>query len=181
MFKRARYQNGCLTRERRKSGPDVWIFRWRDGQNSNRKIVVGTVQQYRTRASAMREVETKRIEINKESWRPSTVQQLISHYERTELLSKTPYTQQVYGGYLKKWILPEWGNSLLTDVRPVPVEEWLKSLNLANGTKAKLRNLMSALYRHAMRYEWADRNPITLVRQSAKRSRIPEVLDVAEI
>ena len=63
----------------------------------------------------------------------------------------------------------------------MPVEEWLKSLRLANGTKAKFRKLMSALYRHALRYEWADRNPITLVRQSAKRSRAPEVLDVAEI
>jgi integrase len=32
-----------------------------------------------------------------------------------------------------------------------------------------------------MRYEWVDRNPIKLVRQSAKRERIPEVLDLAEI
>jgi integrase len=32
-----------------------------------------------------------------------------------------------------------------------------------------------------MRYEWSDRNPIKLVRQSAKRERIPDVLELAEI
>ncbi len=32
-----------------------------------------------------------------------------------------------------------------------------------------------------MRYEWADKNPIKLVRQSAKRERIPDVLELREI
>ena len=40
---------------------------------------------------------------------------------------------------------------------------------------------MSALFTHAMRYEWIDRNPIKLVRQSAKRERIPDVLELAEL
>ena len=34
---------------------------------------------------------------------------------------------------------------------------------------------MSALYSHAQRWEWMTTNPITHVRQSAKRSRIPTV------
>jgi integrase len=40
---------------------------------------------------------------------------------------------------------------------------------------------MSALFHHAMRYEWVDRNPIKLVRQSAKRERIPDVLELEEL
>lgn len=32
-----------------------------------------------------------------------------------------------------------------------------------------------------MRYEWMDRNPISLVRQSAKWERVPDVLSVHEI
>jgi integrase len=40
---------------------------------------------------------------------------------------------------------------------------------------------MSALFNHARRYEWTDRNPITLVRQSAKRQRVPEVLTEEEL
>ncbi len=52
---------------------------------------------------------------------------------------------------------------------------------MAAGTKAKLRNIMSAMFKHAMRHEWADKDPISLVRQSAKREVIPAVLDLTEI
>jgi len=69
----------------------------------------------------------------------------------------------------------------LTDVKTVAVEEWLGKLSLAAGTKAKLRNIMSATFNHAIRHEWLDKNPISLVRQSAKRETIPTVLDAAEI
>jgi hypothetical protein len=50
-----------------------------------------------------------------------------------------------------------------SDVRTVAGEDWLRTLPLANGSKAKIRNLMSTLFNHAMRYEWADKNPIRLV------------------
>ena len=65
--------------------------------------------------------------------------------------------------------------------QPVAVEEWLNSIKRARATKAKIRNLMSANFRHAMRYEWTDRNPIKLVRQSAKREKVPDVLELAEL
>jgi integrase len=61
------------------------------------------------------------------------------------------------------------------------VEAWLGTLPLANASKAKVRNVMSAIFTHAMRYEWLNRNPITLVRQSAKRERLPDVLTAEEI
>lgn len=40
---------------------------------------------------------------------------------------------------------------------------------------------MSALYSHAIRWEWADKNPISKVRQSAKRQNAPDVLTPEEI
>ena len=79
-------------------------------------------------------------------------------------------------------IVPKWGNYSLSDVRTVQVEAWLGTLKqLSNGTRAKLRNIMSAIFAHALRWEFFDRNPITLVRQSAKRQREPEVLTVEEL
>jgi integrase len=51
----------------------------------------------------------------------------------------------------------------------------------ARSTCAKLRNLMSLLFNHARRHDLFDRNPISLVRQSAKRRTTPEVLTAAEI
>jgi integrase len=40
---------------------------------------------------------------------------------------------------------------------------------------------MSALFSHAMQYERTDKNPIKLVRQSAKRERIPDALELGEL
>jgi integrase len=109
------------------------------------------------------------------------VAELVTHYTDKEMPNKTPCTAEVYAGYLKTWIQPRWDGHSLSDVRTVAVETWLGTLPLADGTKAKLRNLMHALYNYAMRWEFFDRNPITLVRQSAKRTRVPEVLTVEEV
>jgi len=43
-----------------------------------------------------------------------------------------------------------------------------------------IRNIMSALFNHAIRHEWINRNPITKVRASAKRLREPDVLSPGE-
>ena len=70
MFKRMRHQQGCLTRERRKNGTDVWVFRWREtginGQKHNRKTVIGIVKKYPTESLAKMAVDCLRLEINKE-------------------------------------------------------------------------------------------------------------------
>jgi integrase len=67
------------------------------------------------------------------------------------------------------------------EVKAVDVEAWLKSVPLARGSKAKIRNLMCALFSHAIRWEWAEKNPIKSVRQSAKRMKTPDVLTPEEI
>ncbi|MGA8734951.1 MAG: site-specific integrase [Terriglobales bacterium] len=144
-------------------------------------MIVGTVEQYRTKSAAQKACELLRTNINRETFTPQTVAELVTHYREKELPNKTPYTGEVYGGYLKTWILPQWGKLSLSDVRTVVVETWLGTLPLANGTRAKIRNVMSALFAHAMRWEFTNRNPITLVRQSAKRERTPDVLTVAEL
>ena len=87
-------------------------------------------------------------------------------------------TRAAYESYLNGWILPRWGDLRIDQVKSVAVEEWLDSIKRAKGTRAKIRNIMSAIFHHAMRYEWVERNPIKLVRQSAKRERTPDVLEL---
>ena len=72
--------------------------------------------------------------------------------------------------------------------RTVAIESWLRQLHrsngeiLANATKAKIRNIFSVIFNHAIRYEWLEqrKNPVTLVRQSATRRNDPQVLDYGE-
>ena len=69
------------------------------------------------------------------------------------------------------------------------IESWLRQLRgangeiLANATKAKIRNIFSVIFNHAIRSEWLPqgKNPVTLVRQSARRRTDPPVLDYREI
>jgi hypothetical protein len=41
-------------------------------------------------------------------------------------------------------------------VKRVGVEAWLKTFPSTRGRKAKIRNIMSAWFSHAIRREWAD-------------------------
>jgi integrase len=165
--------------------------------------VIGSVSEYKTKAEAQKAADALRLEINEQTPRQKlqaiSIETLIEHYRQHELpdivqgtrplgseagedeTRKSYSTQLTYAGYLRKWILPRWRSYRLTDVKPIHVEQWLKSLPMSRGTKAKIRNIMSALYSHAQRWEWTTSNPITHVRQSAKRSSIPTVLTTDQL
>ena len=114
-----------------------------------------------------------------------TIAELGQHFQHRELARDDNWrsypTRRNYEFNLRKWVIPRWGNYELGEVRTIEVESWLRSLPLARGSCAKIRNLMSVLFNHAWRHELFDRNPIKLVRQSAKRRAAPNVLAPAEI
>jgi integrase len=187
MNTRATYQQGSIRREKRKNGSDVWTLRWREmknGSTTRRKVVVGTLEKLPTKAAAWKACESRRMTINPITKTPRTMAALVTHYKQKEMSEdggKSFATRTAYEFYLKGWIVPQWGDSSLSDIRTVAVENWLKTVPLAPGSKAKIRNIMSTLFNHAMRYEWADKNPMRLVRQSAKRLSTPDVLTAEEI
>ena len=182
-----------MTVERRKRGPDVWCFRWReagpDGRRIHRRIVLGTADELRSQPSARkmvfglrREININDVRIRRESIKLADLSQ---HFQQRELADRNPRisysTKKAYAGYLEKWIDPRWGEYRLLDVRAVEVESWLKSLNRAPGTRSKIRNVMSLLFNHGRRHELCDHNPIQWVRQSAKRRTAPDVLTSSEV
>jgi integrase len=200
---RVRYQGGYLRLGQRKKGPDRWEFLWWDseptGVRVRRKAIIGTVQQYPNLENAWQASNGLRVSINETRNRQReqtiTVADLVDHYIATELASaqidggKSHATQTIYTDFLTRWVKPTWGSLNVRDVRTIAVENWLRKLPRVNGsplapsTKAKIRNLMSVLFNHAIRHEWLEqgRNPILLVRQSAKRQRIPEWLEPEEL
>lgn len=194
MFKRTAqtYQHGSLTIEKRKTGPDVWVYRWREngpsGTRVKRKVIIGSTVDFRTQAAAQKQIGGLRLEINSGSAvakRSLTMGELISHYSATELAPdntrKSPSTKKVYEQFIRSYIKPEWGDALLRDLRPMVVERWLESLSHAPSTRAKIRNILSALFQYAIRQEWVENNPIRVVRVSAKRLVEPDVLIAEEV
>jgi integrase len=210
-MRRTSYQQGSLKLAERKKGrvwEFRWREVQIDGSIRRKNIVIGTLEEFPNESAAQTAVDALRLEINQQTpqqlIKSIALGTLVNHYRQHELPDifnktkpgpdaadedcKSYATQVTYEGYLKKWILPRWGACRLADVKAVEVEKWLKTLcfkktgiPLARGSKAKIRNIMSALYSHAIRWEWADKNPITSVRQSAKRQKVPDILTPEEI
>ena len=204
MFRRIRYQHGSLVLEERKRGPAVWVYRWWEkninGKPVRRKLQVGSAEKYATESAAEAAADALRLTINNPSGsrplRQTTVNTLWEHYCREELPLKEMSTQDAYTQYAKNWILPRWGAVLLEEVKTVDVERWLRAINLTDGSRAKIKCVMSALFSHAVRWELCAYNPIssgipvgtggkrgpsTGVRVSAKRQQAPLVLSPEQV
>jgi integrase len=210
-MRRTSYQKGSLKLADRKNGKAWeyrWREVQIDGSIRRKNVVIGTLEDYPNESVAQAAVDAIRLQVNQQTpqqlIKSINLETLVNHYRQHELPdvfnnmkpqpgardeeTKSYATQVTYEGYLKKWILPRWRACRLKDIKATAVEDWLKKLcfpktniALARGSKAKIRNIMSALYSHAIRWEWAERNPITSVRQSSKRQKIPAVLEAEEI
>jgi integrase len=185
-----RYQRGSLTIMKRKSQPDAWVFRYyaeEGGRRTYKKKIVGTVLEFPKRKDAEKAVIQLRVDVNEgAAFAPMNLEQLAAHYQRVELPLKAYSTAEGYKSYLALHVVPKWGKHSLSAIKSVEVESWLRNFKKINGqpaspgTKTKIRNLMSALFSHAIRYGWASMNPITAVRTSAKRVRTPDILSPEE-
>ena len=217
VLRKARKQNGSLYLDTNGSGEQVWKFSWYqtlpNGRRARRKRQVGTLDEYKTEAAAERAVRGWRLAINSNeshAFSGIKMEDIIAHFRMKELdVEKTDArawsTRNRYEVYLRTWIEPRWGKKELAAIKTPLVEEWLDQLQriprrstskhdklkqgtpLAPGTKAKIRNIMSVLFNHAIRWEFTDRNPIkgltrgAGVRQSSKRVSAPDLLDVSEM
>ena len=124
--------------------------------------------------------EVERLGLGKKD-SPESVEQLAQHWQEKESGRRAYSTTETIKGYLKNWIVPAWGSRLLGEVKAVDVEDWLGNLDLAPGSKKKLRDIMHLLYEHGIRYEFTDRNPISKVRQGGQRLGTPARLDVRQL
>jgi integrase len=172
------------------------MYRWREigpkGEARMRKRVIGTLQQYPSKTAAWRAVELLRLDINYEAPRPESLPanfgELIKHYRKIELdrdqpsARKTDQTKHVYDSNLRTHIEPRWQQYCLREITSVAAEKWLATVDLADGSKAKLKYIMSDVFQHGIRYGWLKNgeNPMLAVRQSAKRVRLPEPLEAGE-
>ena len=197
-MQRTRIQRGGVNLDVSSSGKKIWVFRWRetraDGRRVQRKKVIGTLEEYPTKKAAENTARVFRLNLvdrGSEAVVRITMKELVNHFSEHEQVDKGEEgraysTRDRCESVLNCWILTRWGKTPIDQIRTVAVEDWLRSIPRALGTKSKIRNTMSALYNHAIRWEFIDRNPITGpvrgsgVRQSAKRERIPDVLEVEE-
>jgi len=185
-FSRERFQNGSLRRVARKSGPDVWEFRYRDHSRPGlpmRQITLSTVE-FSTETSARRALQAKLLEINgSEAYlaqRSPTfgtiLDKFIAEEHLKEIKARRPgeivddeglkfSTTIGYLSVIKCHLRPDWGKVLLTDIKPLAVQEWLKQLKLSHKSKQNVKAAFHRMLELAMLWELlpAQRNPLSLV------------------
>ena len=111
-----RFQNGSLIRVKNRTAPDTWYFRFyedREGRRVYRKQRIGTVREFPHRRDAEKAVLVLRANINSGVRSPETVNELIAHYLKHELIpaQKAYSTVEVNRSFLKLYVAPKWGSS----------------------------------------------------------------------
>lgn len=195
MVKRTRYQYGSVEIDKRVNGPDVWLYRWwestSDGRRTRRGFTVGTVEEYRTEAHALKAAEGMRLIINDGvAQRPPVPfsglldRFLLDQKQEQESEQITYNTLASYRSMISQHIRPAWGDCKLGEVRPTLVQDWLRKLDVSPKYKGHIRSLMYRLFDKAMLWELLDvqRNPMELVEVKgiSKRRRRPCVLQVQD-
>jgi integrase len=185
----------------RKSGADIWEYRYRNHAepgNPMRQITLSTLE-YPTEAKALVRLQEDLLRINGpkafRSQNTPTLKLVIDRFLREErieeIVKQKPgettitdgfsySTAAGYQSYLKRHVKPKWDSIALADVKALEVTEWLKSLPLSPKTRGQVRALMHLLFERAMLWGLIElqRNPIELVkvRGTSKRLKKPQIL-----
>jgi integrase len=164
--KSIRYNRGMLRKEKRANGM-VWTFRWSEEVNGLRhqpKLVIGTTQQFPTEAAANRAVDRLRCRLNESkqalSLTPMSFGELINHYLDHELPRLSKSARIGNKSYIKNWIEPAWHGRLADSMKTMQIQEWLDGIRRPDGTKLKIKNVLSAIFSHGVRWELVERNPV---------------------
>ena len=189
----------------RKSGPDVWEYRYREHSVTGspmRQMTLSTVL-YSTETKALVALQEKVLKINgaeafvtrNEPNFGVVIDRFIREERLVEIMAQPTgevtitdgiaySTASGYTSFLKKHIRPRWGSALLSKIKPIEVMEWLKSLPLAPKSKVQIKRLLHLLFERAMLWGLLEvsRNPIELVRVKGgtKRMKTPLVLTAEE-
>src|SRR6266702_5008263 len=137
------HQRGWLKKEKRAQG-ETWVLFFRttrksDGKRVENKIPIGLIQHLPDASSAWAEVERLHVPIKRVDVRRGlTFGDLAQHYAEHELVDcsesirpKAHTTIKAYERVLRNRLLPRWGNRIALGIEPLEVEQWLKTLKIA--------------------------------------------------
>ncbi len=155
------YQQGSLRPVQRKEGR-VWYFRYRiekHGERVENTKRIGLVSELKTESAAWKKVDEMglRAEINKDCTEAMTFGVMALRY-----LDKEPHDDAVVY-YVKKVMIPVWGNTMADDIKRRDVRDWLKALKddgtYSGPTTGKIKGIMHAVYEYGLFEEQVASNP----------------------
>ena len=167
---------GTVSKKQRAGGL-TWIYRFQttrasDGKTVENTRVIGMVQDIGSSvAAAWKEVGRLGLDqhLNLDCRGKPTFKKLAEHFRKHELKKrvgiavKAEETVATFELLLDRWILPRWGDRKAAEIKPLEFEAWFEALTstpyggnkrpLSWATVAKLKSVMSQVYKHAQRHE----------------------------
>jgi integrase len=162
------YQRGTLRRVKRVSGTDAW--EWRYTLRGKQKQETFSTAEFPTEKDIWQHLETSISLLNRGSREPLplsvTMGVVIDKYVKEYLPDLAKSTRDTDGSMLKLHVKPRWGKVPVTEVEPMDVDAWLKTLKMSQSSKGRARRMLKQLIDRAMYWKLIPRsmNPITLVK-----------------
>jgi len=200
-FTRQRFQRGSLRRVRRSRNQWAWEYRYKDPTTLRQKSMYLSCEQFPTQTIAERHLEAFVLKLNSDNpalavhdpMFGTVIDRFIQDERLLEIKKHRPGDrcdhELSYGTVLSylsvlKRIRTKWETTRLSRMKPVAVQEWLKSMNAAPKTKGHTKALMHRLFEKAMLWQMVDlqRNPMELVeiKGISKRQKKPLILTVEQ-
>ena len=167
---------GTVSKKWRAKGM-TWVYRYQatraaDGSRVENTKAIGLVKDIGdSPAAAWREVGRLGLDINanQNSDHKPTFGELAEHFREHELRKKSGIgvkaaeTATINESLLDRWILLRWGAKRPSEIRPLEIEAWFEALTstpqgkkkkpLTWATIAKIKSIMSQVFKHAQRHE----------------------------
>jgi integrase len=202
-FTRQRFQRGTLRKVARANNKWVWEYRYQDPLTDRRTSMFLSTQKFPTQVAVERHLEAFVLKLNTDNptlaIHEPTFNALLDRFiederlleikqqrpgHRSDVEGELSYSTVVSYLSVIKQVRVQWGTTLITRVKPLKVQEWLKKMDAAPKTKGHVKAFMHRLYEKAMLWEMVEwqRNPMGLVeiKGISKRKKKPIVLTVEQ-
>jgi len=169
------YQRGSLKKVRRKEG-ETWVLRFRvtsaDGRRVEHIATIGLVREFPKDKDAWREVDRLGLGVrinDAPAHGRASFHFLAEHYLKADfgedsMRPKSVNTVSHVEHIVRAYLVPRFGNEITEDIKPLDIQRWFKSLRNTDGlawtTIAKMRGVMSRVYKVAILHEHVQKNPV---------------------
>jgi integrase len=143
-----------------------------DGGRKENTLPVGLLKDFPTERAAWREVDRLGLLIrinSEESGTRIRFNALAEYYLKADfgedaVRPKSVNTIPIVEHYVRDYLIARWGNEHASDIGPLEIQRWLKSLHTVNGlawtTVSKIRGIMHRIYKVGILHERVDKNPV---------------------
>ncbi len=164
---RRRYQRGSVQlRNGVWTGRYLEDVRYADGRTErvHRRVYLGTQSEIPTKKLALRKLEPFLAEINSFAYQPKsviTLSQFLTKWRETILPQYEEGTRRNFGYMLKKYLVPEFGNKVLSEIQTEQIQVFVSKLSTGAPNARNIIKCFRAIWKRARAWGYVKHDPFS--------------------